>query len=219
MNSLCCHLPPSSLSLCRLLPLCLKSYLHLSYLPPFPWPPPPVQPLVLPPLRSPSIPLTWHRSPSCAGLWTPASLPTLSFIRTLKSRNHSLLSSAGRCHLLRHPSHLADDQYEPSHLPPHCISFSSGSLWENWTCQPFKEPGKVLWIHSYWSYVNRNFICIHQKHFTLIIHSNKTADFIDYLFTTAPFKQCDTSGSKSRDIESKIEQIGRFSIYIGHICF
>lgn len=55
----------------------------------------------------------WHSSPSCAGLWTPGLPLTPSFIRSLKSRNHSLLSSAGRCHLLRYPSHLADDQYKP----------------------------------------------------------------------------------------------------------
>ena len=72
----------------------------------------------IPPFPSPFL-FSFTFSPSdtavhhSAGLWTPASFPTLSFIRTLKSRNHSLLSSAGRCHLLRYPSHLADDQYEP----------------------------------------------------------------------------------------------------------
>lgn len=60
-----------------------------------------------------------------------AGLPlTLPFIRTLKSRNHSLLFSAGRCHLLRYPSHLADDQYEPfpsAPPPPLCSSFTTSS--------------------------------------------------------------------------------------------
>lgn len=51
-------------------------------------------------------------------LWAlDAGLPrTLSFIRALRSTDHSLLPSAGRCHLLHYPSHLADDQYQPS--PP-----------------------------------------------------------------------------------------------------
>lgn len=54
-------------------------------------------------------------------LWAlDAGLPrTLSFIRALKSTDHSLLSSAGHCHLLHYPSHLADDQYEP---PPSLVS-------------------------------------------------------------------------------------------------
>lgn len=88
------------------------------------------------PLFSPSISLRLtQQSIMCRAL--DAGLPlTPSFIRTLKSRNHSLLSSAGRCHLLRYPSHLADDQYEPFlSVPPsllllllHCISFTSASL-------------------------------------------------------------------------------------------
>lgn len=156
MNSVCCRLLPSRLSLCLCLWLSVVSllctvltlFLKIFPSPPhlqLPWCPPHPSVHRLPPglpsaqssclplcslLFSPSISLRLtQQSIMCRALDT--GLPqTHSFIRTLRSRNHSFLSSAGLCHLLHHPSHLADDQYElvPSAPPSPPCSFPSPHL-------------------------------------------------------------------------------------------
>lgn len=163
MNSLCCCLLPfESVSLshhgCLTFP-----FLHLidplsfplTYIlldiPHFPQCPPSIlwkrlphsTPPPLLPLSSPFLLQflsAWQDSPSWTGLRTLASFKIVSFIRTLKSRNHSLLSSAGRCHLLHYPSHLAEDRYGP---PPSLPALPGPAS----SCLPFFLSPPSLILH------------------------------------------------------------------------